>query len=494
MGSSNRTQLAVVRETTAGVTPATPRMRLMRMTGESLQFAPTYVDSEEIRADRMLGDPILTMQSSSGAINFETSYPDDNSPLSDVLRSAFENPWVNTPTFFNDGTADSVITDAGTVANTYAVVSGGAAVKASHLVRATGFAQSANNQIFKAASSSATTIVGTALSLVAEVAPSATAKLKVIGFQGASGDITAAAGGLASTTLDFTTLSLVVGQWLKIGGTLDATQFAFLVTAGAKARAAAYGRVTAIAAHAITMDNLPTGWSVDAGTAKTINVYFGDQIKNGVTPTTMTIERGFLDQAAPTYIVNTGMQVGTLTQEITSGDKIKGVATFVGLGGAESQVTLDAVPDPVTLGLVLAANANVGRLGVNGSQLVGPNWAKAITFQIENNLRTLDSVDSQSPVGINDGECTVTGKMTMFFGNDTELAAYYAGTPRGINARVSKNGQALIYQVPRAIYRSGGNPQATAKNTDVMIDCDYQASADTLTGAHILLDRFEYIE
>ncbi len=142
----------------------------------------------------------------------------------------------------------------------------------------------------------------------------------------------------------------------------------------------------------------------------------------------------------------------------------------------------------------MAANANVGRLGVNQVQLGSPNWAKGFTLQINNNLRTLDAVDSDAPVAINDGECTVTGKMTTYFGSATEVQAFYDGTPRGINARVGKNGQALIFQVPRAVYRGGGNPQATAKNTDVMADFDYQASQDALTNAHVILDRMEYYE
>lgn len=494
MTSANRLQLSLARETTPGTTPDTPRMRKMRITGESLQFAPTYVDSEEIRDDRMMGDPIKTMQASSGGINFEVSYPDDGSPLSEVIRSAFENVWTNTPTFFNDGVADSIVTDAGTTTDTYAVVSGGDAVKAGHLVRATGFTNSANNQIFRAASSSGTTIVGASLGLTAETAPPATAKLKVIGFQGAAADLTALADGLGSTLLDFTTLGLAVGQWIKIGGTLDASTFAFLVTAGTVARSKAWARISAIAAGKLTLDNLPTGWTTDVGTGKTIKVFFGDQIKNGVTPTSLTIERGFLGQAVPSYIVNTGMQVGTFTTEMTSGDKLKGSATFTGLDGGISSTPLDASPDAVTTGLILAANANVGRLGVNGAQLIGPNWAKAFTIQIENNLRTLDAVDSDAPVAINDGECTVTGKMTTYFGSMTEVQAFYDGTVRPINARVTKNGQALIYQVPRATYRGGGNPQVSAKNTDVMADFDYQASQDTATNAHVLLDRFEYFE
>ncbi|MGR4927277.1 phage tail tube protein [Bradyrhizobium sp. CAR08] len=493
MTSANRTQVSAVRESTLGVTPTTPRMRKMRITGESLQFSPTYVDSDEIRDDRMLGDPIKTNQVSSGGVNFELSYPDDLSPLSEMIMSAFENAWVNTPQFFNDGTADSIITDAGTVASTYAVSAGGAAVKLGHLVRATGFTQAANNQIFRSSASTGTTVVGGA-GLVAEVAPPGTAKLKVIGFAGVAGDITALADGLGSTALDFTTLGLVVGQWVKVGGSAAGNTFAFLIAAGTKARAAAYARITAIAAQKLTLDNLPSSWATDVGTGKTIWVFFGDQIKNGVTKNSLTIEKGFLAQPVPSYIVNNGMCVNTFSVDLTSGDKIKGTVAFTGMGGGISTTTLDAVPDAVTTGVVMAANANVGRLGVNQVQLGAPNWAKGFTLQINNNLRSRDAVDSDAPVDIADGECTVTGKLTTYFGSSAEVQAFYDGTPRQINSRVTKNGQTLILQAPRAVYRGGGNPQATAKNTDVMADFDWQAAQDVATNAHVLLDRFEYVE
>jgi len=484
---SNRTQLALVRETTMGTTPNTPRMRKMRMTGESLAFNPSYVTSDEIRPDRMNVAPILVMKDSAGGINFELSYPDDNSPISEIFRSAFENPWTNTPTFFNDGTADSVITDAGTVANTYAVTSGGTAVVVGHLVRATGFTNAANNQIFRATSSTGTTIVGTALSLTAETAPPGTAKLKVIGFQGASGDITATSTGLGSTALNFTTLGLAVGQWIKIGATAAGNRFA-------TAALNDWVRITAITATALTCDNLPTGWTTDAGTGKTIIVYFGDQIKNGTTQTSMTIERGFLGQTTPVYIVNVGMNVNTLQTTINSRAKITCAAAFIGMGGSESTSALSGSPDAVTSGAVMAANANVGRLAENGSRLTSPNWAKNIDFTINNNLRTIESVDSVSPVAVRDGECTVTGKLSCYFGDDTLLAKFYAGTLTALNARVAKNSQALVWQFPQVTLNAGGNPQATAKNTDVMQNFDFSASIDTLTSAVVLCDRLEYFE
>lgn len=487
MTSSNRVQLAVVRESTPGTTPNTPRMRKARITGESLSFAPEYVDPDEIRDDRMLGDPIKVMQASSGGVNFELSYPEDGSPMSEFYRSGFFNAWVNTPTFDNDGTSDSVVTGVVDSTDTYSVASGGAAVVAGHLVRATGFTNAANNQIFRAASSTGTTIVGSSLTLTDEAAPPAAAKLKVVGFQGASGDITATSTGLGSTSLDFTTLGLAVGQWIKIGGTASGDKFA-------TAALNTWARITAIAATALTLDHLPAEWTTDAGTSKTIKVWFGDYIRNGTTVTSLTLERGFLGQTVPTYIVNTGMQVGELQHSITSRQKITGSVTFTGMGGSQSTTPLDASPDAVTSGLVMAANANVGRLYENGSRLTSPNWAMELSFTINNNLRTNESVDEASPVAVREGECTVTGTINTYFGDNSLLTKFYAGTASSLASRVDKGGQALVFAFPRVTYRSEGNPNATGKNTDVMLSLSWAASKDALIGCHASLDRLPYFE
>jgi hypothetical protein len=82
MGTANRVALSTVRESTLGTTPTTPRMRAARFTGEALAFNQEFVDSGEIRSDRMLGDPAKVFAASQGSINFEMSYPVDNSPES----------------------------------------------------------------------------------------------------------------------------------------------------------------------------------------------------------------------------------------------------------------------------------------------------------------------------------------------------------------------------------------------------------------------------
>lgn len=486
MTDANRLQLATVREVTFGTTPVTPRMRLARTTGESLQFVPQFVSSNEIRPDRMNADPIKVNENNSGGINIELSYPVDNSPLSDFIRSVMFNTWVNSPTFDNDGTADSVVTDAGTVANTYAVVSGGASAVVGHLVRATSFTNAANNQIFRVASSTATTIVGTALGLTAEAVPPAAAKLKVVGFAGASADITATASGLGSTALNFTTLGLAVGQWIKIGGTAAGDKFATALLND-------WARITAIAATALTLDNLPSGWTTDTGTGKTIKVWFGDTIKNGVTQTSMTIERGFLAQAVPTYIVQTGMVAGQMSLNYATESIVNGSFTFMGLVGSQSTVTLDAIPDTATTNAIMSANVNVGRIAESGSVVAAPNFVRSAQLSINNNLRQITAVGSVGAVDIGEGECAVSGTLETYFGSNTLLTKLLAGTVGSINIRTQKDNQAIIVGIPRATF-TDGSPSAGQKNSDVMLPLAFMASYDSSTVAHITMQRLEYYE
>ena len=88
----------------------------------------------------------------------------------------------------------------------------------------------------------------------------------------------------------------------------------------------------------------------------------------------------------------------------------------------------------------------------------------------------------------------VTGRLASYFGSNALLQKFYAGTPTSINSRAFKNSQAVVFEVPRAVYRSDGNPVVSGKNTDVMLPLGYQASFDALTSAHVIFNRLEYVE
>lgn len=490
MTSSNRVQLTTVEETTLGTTPTTPRMRLRHMTGESLAFSPLFVEPAELRSDRMTGDSILVGTQSNGGINYEWTYPFPGSPKDTDIKSALYNTWTNTATRDNDGTADSVITDVATT-NTVLTCTTGTAFVAGQLVRFTGFGVANNNGVFACTTGSATVPRFVGSGITNETAPPGTARVKVVGFIGASGDITATATGLGSTALDFTTLGLAVGQWIKVGGTATADKFA-------TAALNTWIRITAIAATALTCDNLPSAWTTDSGTSKTIKVWLGDTIKNATTQLGQTIERGYMGQTTPTYIVQTGMVVAQYSLSQTWREKATVSVTFLGMGGSESTTALDASPDAapaLATYPVFAGGVNVARLGETGLALSSPNWCRALSVTVANNLTEIGSLDTSGAVGITGHECTVTGTMDTYFGSHALLTKFYAGTPSAIVSIMAKAPQAFIVTLPRVIYNGGGSPNAGSKNVDVMLSLSFRASKDeTVTNALITCDRLEYYE
>lgn len=492
MPSSNRTQIASVRETTVGTTPGTPRMRLRRVNGETLQLVPTFAASNEMRSDRMASDIIRLGKQSSGDLPYDMIYPFPDSPNDTDICSAFYNDFTNRATRANDGTADSVITAVATTGEV-ATTTTGTAFVAGQLVRFTGFGVTGNNGVFKCTTGSATVSAYVGAGLTDEVAPAAAARMKVVGCQGASGDITATATGLGSTSLNFTTLGLAVGQWIKIGGSATADKFA---TAALNSTA----RITAIAATALTLDHLPTGWTTDSGTSKTIKVWIGDQIKNGTTQVGQTIERGFLGQGTPNYFVHPGMVVANQTYNFTLNQPITVANTFQGMGGSVSTSPQDASPDA---SMVLATyppfvtRVHVGRVTEAGTTIATPNFLRGMTIALNNNSTMIEAIDAEAAQGITGHALNVTGTAEFYFGNNALLTKYLAGTPTSLSSYVynSLSGQALIFSLPRVIFAGDGSPNASGSNVDVMLPLSWTASKDeTVTSAMITLDRFEYVE
>jgi hypothetical protein len=324
--------------------------------------------------------------------------------------------------------------------------------------------------------------------LTAETAPPATARLKVVGFQGASGDITATATGLASTSLNFTTLGLQVGQWIKIGDASAPATFSF---AGAALND--WARVSGTpTATALPLDNRPSGWTTDAGTSRTIRVWFGDVIKNGTTDVPLSVERSFLGQATPTHIIHRGVQAGGLTLDFQSGQQITGSFDLMGLTSAQSTSAIGSgYVSPTTRSAMMTANADVGRVSEAGSAMVAPNSARRLQITLNNNARMLPAIGVVGAVGLGEGEAAVSGTLETYFGSNALLAKVLAGTVTSVSARTQKNNQALVVSLPR-VTLTAGNPNAAAKNQDVTLSASFAASIDTTTNAHIQIDRLEY--
>jgi hypothetical protein len=476
--SSNRVKLSKVRESTFGTTPASPAFKTRRATSHGLALNPQTVVSNEIRSDRAVPDVILTAYQAGGQSAGEAAFQ----VMDDDLEEALQGTWSVTPTRDNAGTADSVIT--AVAASGEAVThTTGASFAVGHLVLFSGFGQSANNGLFRCTTGGATSSDYSGASFVDESAPAANAKMKVVGFQGVSGDLVISGSTMTSTTLDFTTLGLSVGMWLRLDGFDTAADNDFV-------------RVSAIAAHTLTFDRTPTGWADDAGTGKVVSAYMGDRLINGSTKRSSTFERQYLDHSPVTYEYLTGMALDKLTLSIKAGQIVTFTEDWIGAGGSNATSRVSGATDTAApTNDVLNAASNVGELSLDGSVISGPSYIMEATVELANNLRRQAAVGHLEAVGIGNGEFNVNLTLNAYFGDRTILNLVAQNTLASMSFRIGgtdSNGESYLFDFP-SIKFTGGSPSVSGKNTDVMISATASGLVDATLGYVALIERFYYL-
>ena len=478
--STNRVKIGKCRETTFGVTPANPVFKTIRQTSSSLAFNPQTTESNEINSDRQVSDLILIGEQAGGDIGGEMSFQ----TMDEDMEEALQGTWASNP-LITVVTSDMEISDLS--ATTATVAAGGAAFVASMLALLSGFPTAANNKVAKVSSSTATTIVFPAATFTAETLPIPVgAAIRSVGFQGVASDIaavTAGGNGLTSTTLDFTTFGLVVGEWIKPAGFATAVDNDFC-------------RVSAIAAHKITFDRVPTGWVADAGAGVAISVYMGDFLTNSVTMRSNTIERQYLDHSPVTYEYFTGQTIDNFAVAADAQKVATYTKSYLGALASDTTTRIAGATDiAAPTNDVLNTSSNVGRIGFNGANVTGPNYVMSVKFTVSNNLRRQVAVGSLGAVGIGNGEFQVTGTLSTYFGDKSILDMIINNTRTSFDFRVGRqdnNKTTLVFDFP-TIKMSGGSPSVSGKNADVMIDAGFQAIKDATLGYTMSIGRFWFI-
>lgn len=474
-GSSSRSKTGYVAEVTKGVTPATPAIQNMRVTSSQLAYTPSRVTSNEIRADRQIADQILTKFESGGNIGFELSFHGQD----DMIAGALQGSWANNP--------NQAVT---ALSTTTATVVAGTTFKAQMLAFTSGFATPANNGLFVVSSSGATSVVFPSSSFTAEGSPPAAAFCRVVGAQGASADITATATGLASSSLDLTTLGLVAGQWILIGGDAAGTHFATAACNG-------WARVKSVTTHAITCDIVPAGMTTDAGTGKTIQFFFGDFITNGTTQQSFTFERQQQDLASPTYEYFVGQQVDKFSLPFKASSVLAGTLSLVGQGApTSSNVTTTRFAGATDLSAptygILNASSHIGELYENNLPVT--SYISEIGLDIANNLSGQFAVANIGAIGVLNGEFNVSGNLVAYFSDLTLLNQVINDNDTSMMFRAGRadgNRESVLFDVPSM--RVTGTSPVDAKSQSRMFNGTFAAKVHPTLNYMLSASRFWYL-
>lgn len=302
--------------------------------------------------------------------------------------------------------------------------------------------------------------------LVAEAAPPATAKIDVLGHQFVQGDIDVITTGnfahYLSTVFDFTTLGLIPGEWIYVGGDTAGTSFSNAANNGFK-------RVKSISATQLVVDKSDADMIAEDNSLTsnaTIQMYFGSVLKNeigsNIIRRTYQLERelGAPDDSLPTEIQYEYVE-GAVPSEavfnIGTAEFVTTDLTFL----AGNHTTIDGPtaakagtrPNLVE-GEAYNTSSDFSRLNmsvVNATdEAPTPLFAflTDMTLTISNNLSLAKAVKVLGAFDVTAGTFQVDGSLTAYFSSVSAVAAVRTNANVTLDAILAKDNAGIAFDLP----------------------------------------------
>lgn len=372
---------------------------------------------------------------------------------------------------------------------------------ANDLILASGFTVPGNNGLKLVVSTDANDVtVGSSPGLTDET-PAATAKITLVGHQFAAGDVSISMSGnlvrLESAAVDMTTLPLLAGEWVYVGG--DATLTHFDDNDGGLAR------IRAITADYIEFDKVDWEAQAEAGGAKTIQVFYGSVLRNeplaaDIVRRTYNVERSLGEDADGTmseYLV--GAVANELTLNVAQADKVTMDLSFValdneqrtGLQGlksgnrpsltSESAYNTSSDFSRIKLALVSETDANVTPLFA---------YATELSLTINNNVSPTKAIGVLGGFDTSAGTFEVGGNLTAYFADVTAVAAVRENSDVTIDYALVKDNKGLLFDVP--LLALGDGRLNVEQDQAIQIPLETNAAQSSF-GYTLLMQSFPYL-
>lgn len=392
-------------------------------------------------------------------------------------------------------------------ANTYAIVGGNALFGVNQLVLAVGFSNPANNglKLVSAVTASITTVTST---LVAEAAPPSTAYVRSVGWQFAATDlsltVTSGVAALVSAAKDLTTLGLNVGEWIFVGGDAVGEKFA--------SNAQFYGRIKSITTTTITFDKTTITPVADAGTGKTMRIFFGDFLRNEKTPSLIkrrsyTVQRSLGSDGVG---IQSELLQGAIPNEVTVNiptpapdSKINLDMTFVGMAKIERTGTeglLSATGGATLVDPVLEDFFNTSthvyrqKLSVIDAASMNPTalfgYVQEITISIANGVEPTKAIGTLGAFNASTGLFEVDAEVTAYFSTVAAVASIRSNADVTYDLILAKANQGLVFDMP--LVSLGGGRLEVELDQPIMLPLE-QAASEGAAGYTLGLTFLPYV-
>jgi hypothetical protein len=334
---------------------------------------------------------------------------------------------------------------------------------AGSLIKGVGFTNEENNALNVVTAIVANTSVEVADGQLVDETPPAGAYIKVVGHQGAAGDIDVDASGtypqLTSTVLDFTTLGLIPGQLIWIGGDGAGLGFTTATNNGLK-------RVRSVAANAMVIDKSAADMVTEANAAGTIQIFFGDTLKNelaaSIVRRTYQLERtlGAPDDSAPTDIQSellTGQVFNQLVLNIPTAALLQADLSFVGLDNIQRDATTGplqtSVDDPEEADVFnTSSDVTSIKMAIHSLTDEAPDalfaYLTELTLTINNQATVNKAVGVLGGFEVTVGNFMVSAQATAYFGNIDAVAAVRNNSDVTLDILLAKENRGIAIDIP----------------------------------------------
>lgn len=510
-------QVLVARAPTPGTQPTTGWMTVQPNPSGIQNFHPEYIDVR-----RNVLNPFMTAEKGDhvGQNATPTLVHDLNKGLLDIFGIGFTRSAAKIPG--DEGVQiyyPTAATDGGGSQDGFTVGADGDLLNGT-IVRARGFRNAANNGVFVLEGTSTTTSIKVpTATLVAEtVSPTGSAQVEVTGYQFTSGDLQMDASGNLTTTpstgKDCTTLGLVDGQPIMIGGSTSGTKLATVPTG---TYAYVNGTVTTnlipLRGHTTidTTAKTVTAFSpgADDGDGKTVQLFFGVFYRNVADGDPDYIEEpawwaelrdtgvGTANAAVFSYVKDMVINSVSLAMGVES--KIEATLSFTARSITAPVEAADRRSGPASAYPAVSmelfdtscSDMLVHRLmnAENNSLLIAE--VNSCTLTIEHGVTARKQLAACGAAGMIFGNIAPRLEMETFFERRAVPVAIENNTTCRYEC-VLRNGQAAVFIELPALTLSGG-AKTYAENSPVMMTIAAPAHRDTLTNRILSMSVIPYI-
>ena len=382
----------------------------------------------------------------------------------------------------------------------YTVPAMSAALSQYTLVYARGFTNSANNGLKVVDTGGTTTSIPVTGGGMTAETPSATqnATVEVCGYRFTSGDLEVNAdGNLITTTKDFTELGLTAGQAIWVGGEATANQFATAANIG-------FARIVSVAANLLTIDKTSQTFTVDDGTGKTVDLYFGRFVRNLSVDDGDYLERSFQFEGsypnlatagATAYEYAKGNFCNTVSFELPLTNKATITFGFTGTD-TDSPSTTRATNGanallPVQTG-AFNTSADIARLRITDVDESGLSTDfKSLTFTINNNVGPEKVLGQLGAKFMNTGNFEIDIEAQLLFTEADVVAAIRENRRVTMDFSIKNDDGAILVDIPSMTL--GGGDKEYPVNESILINTTAQAYGDTTLGTSVGVTVFPFV-